>query len=489
MSSQDDPLAVGRRADGRRMTELGPVAESYDQLHRIDLLGEARAARGVPEGTYDSTVCAVFQASEVSLLNLARLARRTQARLLGDDIPAASRYVQWALGFHRLLRRIGTAVFDVRSAFGAGASDGAAALSISESAGYAAYVDALREMEDAARGTLLAGSPKLVRSTIATGSIDDALYRVLHGIRLSCHDATKWESDLTAVPIGVRRSTDELISAETLARAVAATELNASTLHGEFVALHQIPEVLVAEANDHLEIAIRAVRASELSRAAQHLTVCRVLLDPVVEAQRVMAEHLATGEYHAFRTNLGPASGTHSLAIKQHMFRDLFKHMWNDLETWLRSLGAPSLEDAVRDIDERRHEDPEAWLKHLVVDQAFRLHSAHQQWRHEHLHMPRNCLGSGGTKSMIGIPDGPQAVYKMRNAANAQHSLAAIHRARRTSLANAVPDSPLVKLITDPSSLDSELMRVVGEATREYFPQVQEQSYQPFRSGAAERNP
>jgi hypothetical protein len=29
----------------------------------------------------------------------------------------------------------------------------------------------------------------------------------------------------------------------------------------------------------------------------------------------------------------------------------------------------------------------------------------------------------------------------------------------------------------------------VGEATREYFPQVQEQSYQPFRSGAAERNP
>ncbi|WMD06259.1 hypothetical protein [Streptomyces sp. FXY-T5] len=471
------------------MTELGPVAESYDQLHRIDLLGEARAARKVPEGTYDSTVCAVLQASEVCLLNLARLANRTQVCLLADDIRSASRYIQWAVGFHRLLRRLGTVMFGARGIYGAGVSAGATTVSISESAGYAAYVDALRGLEDVAKGSLLAGAPELTRSTIATKSIDDSLYRVLHGIRIGCHDATKWESDLTAVPIGVSRSTDELISAETLARAVAATELHGNTLHGEFVALHQVPEILCAEANDHLEVAIRAIRASALSRAAQHLTACRELLDPVVDAQRVMAEHLATGEYHEFRTNLGPASGTHSLSIKQHMFRDLFKHMWNDLEAWLRSFGASPLEETVRDIDARRHDDPEAWLRHTVVDQAFKLHSVHQQWRHEHLHMPRNCLGSGGTKSMIGIPDGPQAVYKMRDAANAQHSLATIHRARRTPLTNAVPDSPMAKLITDPSSLDSELMRVVGEATREYFPQVQEQGYRPFRSGAAERNP
>lgn len=489
MASLDDPVTADPCAAGRDTTDLGPVAESYDQLHRIDLLGEARAARGVPHGTYDSTVCAVLQASEVCLLNLARLAGRTQQHLLAGDIPAASRYVQWAVGFHRLLRRLGTVMSDVRGVFGAGAAAGPATVSISGSAGYAAYVESLRGLEDVAKGSLLAGAPELTRVTIATKSIDDPLYRVLHGIRTGCHDAAKWESDLTAVPVGVSRSADELISAEHLARAVAATELNPGTLHGEFVALHQVPEILCAEANDHLEVAIRAIRAGALSRAAQHLTACRELLDPVVEAQRVMAEHLATGEYHGFRTNLGPASGTHSLSIKQHMFRDLFKHMWNDVESWLRSLGGSSLDETLRDIDARRHDDAEAWLRHTVVDQAFRLHSAHQQWRHEHLHMPRNCLGSGGTKSMIGIPDGPQAVYKMRDAANAQHALATVHRARRTPLTNSVPDSPLAKLITDPSSLDAELMRVVGEATREYFPQVQEQSYQPFRSGAAERNP
>ncbi|WP_030684662.1 hypothetical protein [Streptomyces sp. NRRL B-1347] len=476
-------------ADGRRTTALGPVAESYDQLHRIDLLALARESRGVPQASYDSLVCAVFQAAEVCLLNLVRMAARTQACVEAADIAGASRHVQWSNGFHRLLRKLGSVMFDLRSIFGASSTAGTTNISIADSAGYAAYADALRGLEETVKESLLLGAPDVARATIASKSIDDSLYRVLHGIRIGCHDATKWEGDLTGIPVETRSSVDELLSTEILARAVAATELNARTLHGEFVALHQIPEILCAETNDHLEVAVRQLRAASLSESAQHLAACRTMLEPIVEAQRVMAEHLATGEYHEFRTNLGPASGTHSLAIKQHMFKDLFKHLWNDLETWLGSLGAPSLDEAVRDIDERRHEDSAAWLRHSVVDQAFQLHFAHQEWRHEHLHMPRNCLGSGGTKSMIGIPDGPQAVYKMREAANSQSALAAIHRARRVSLSNSAPDSPLAKLIADPASVDSELMRVVGEATREYFPQVQEQSYQPFRSGAAERNP
>lgn len=90
---------------------------------------------------------------------------------------------------------------------------------------------------------------------------------------------------------------------------------------------------------------------------------------------------------------------------------------------------------------------------------------------------------------MIGVPDGPQAVYKMRDAANAQHSLRAVYRARGMKLTNLVDYSPLSTLITDPASADSELMRVVGEATREYFPEVQEQAYQPFQAAAPERTP
>src|SRR5262249_39709620 len=152
--------------------------------------------------------------------------------------------------------------------FGASGAAEISEISVSESAGYAAYADALRSLEATVRDSLLVGAPDVARATIASKSIDDSLYRVLHGIRIGCHDATKWEADLTAVSVGTRKSVDEFISAETLARAVAATELSATTLHGEFVALHQIPEILCAETNDHLEVAIRRLRSSALSQAA-----------------------------------------------------------------------------------------------------------------------------------------------------------------------------------------------------------------------------
>jgi hypothetical protein len=473
----------------RKATELGPVAESYDELHRIDLLSVAKESRGLPEASYDSALCAVFQAAEVCLLNLSRLTGRMQLCVLAGDIAAASRYVEWVVGFHRLVRKLGRVMFDVRSMFGVNRFEEGSDVSISGSVAYTQYVDALLALEDSVKVSVLTGEPELTRSTIASKSSDDSLYRLLHGMRVASHDATKWESDLSEVPTSTQRGLEDLTAPDILARAVAETELSPATLHGEFVALHQIPEILCAEANDHLEVAIQCIRSSALTRAVQHLAVCRTMLEPVVEAQRVMAEHLATGEYHEFRTNLGAASGMHSLAIRQHMFRDLFKHLWSGLESWLRSLGDTSLEAAMCGVDKRRHGDSEAWLRHSIVDHAFRLHSIHQEWRHEHLHMPRNCLGSGGTKSMIGVKDGPDAVRKMRDAANAQRSLVALHQARQVRLANVMPDSPLTKLIADPASLDSELLRVVGEATRECFPEVQQQSFQPFRSGATERNP
>jgi hypothetical protein len=470
-------------------THLGPIAESYDQLHRIDLLTEAIGRRGVPQASYLAATCAILQASEVCLMNIARLADRTRHHLLRDDTRTASINVQWMGGFHRLMRELGGSMFAIRSIFGPDPCDQQSRTSISETAGYRTFVGSLENLEDCLKSEVLSRRGPEVRTTLATQHLDDELFRLLHGLRISYHDATKWESDLSDIALPVDVDLEELLSSPMLAEAVAATELNPGTFHGEFVALHQIPEILCAEVNDHLEAAVRTLRNNELSRTVEHLSTCRALLVAVLDAQRVMAELLATCEYHEFRENLGAASGIHSLAIKQHMFGDLFKHFWAGIETWLGSLGALSLEDSVRELDEHRHDDTDSWLRHSVLDESFRLHSAHQNWRHEHLHMPRNCLGSGGTKSMIGIPDGPRAVHKMRDAANADSALVAIHDARQVKLTNIVPDSPLARLLTDHDSVDAQIMRVVGEVTRDYFPEVQQQSYQPFQSTAPERKP
>lgn len=474
---------------GPPRNELGPIAPSYDHLHRIDLLAAARETCPTEPGSYESTVRAVFQAAEVCLLNLARLTDRGRQAVQARDFATAARLIQWSMGFHRLLRGLGRVSQEVQSLCGTTPRPGVRTVDIAETAGCQSYIDELRAFDDEVRCSLLVSDPLTVRATVATRSIDDDLYRLLHGVRICSHDATKWESDLSGVPLPLEGDLNKLLSTGLLADAVTWTELDPSTMHGEFVALHQVPEILTAESNDHLELAVRDVRSRSLSRAASHLAVCNAVLGPMVEAQRVMAELLATGEYHGFRKNLGPASGTHSLAIKQHMFKDLFKHFWNDVSKWLGPVGEGSLEGTIRAIDADRHRDSDSWLRHQVLHQAFRLHHTYQEWRHEHLHMPRNCLGSGGTKSMIGVSDGPQAVYKMRDAANAQPSLNALHQARGMKLTSVVDCSPLTALLTDPTSVDAELMRVVGEATRDYFPEVQEQSYQQFHMGAAERMP
>ena len=96
--------------------------------------------------------------------------------------------------------------------------------------------------------------------------------------------------------------------------------------------------------------------------------------------------------------------------------------------------------------------------------------------------MPRNYLGTGGTKSMIGVQDGFLTVVKMRDAANAHPALRAVHQARQIKLGGGQPDTLLAKHHTAVGSLDSFLTQTTGEITRKTFPSVQTQKFVPFRS-------
>src|SRR5689334_755200 len=73
--------------------ELGPIAPSYDVLHRIDLIAAAKDAWPTEPGSYESTIRALFQAAEVCLLNLARVTGRTREAIAARDVATASRYI------------------------------------------------------------------------------------------------------------------------------------------------------------------------------------------------------------------------------------------------------------------------------------------------------------------------------------------------------------------------------------------------------------
>ncbi|MCE9669674.1 hypothetical protein LY474_17910 [Myxococcus stipitatus] len=474
---------------------LGRIAESYDILHNIPSLTAARRQGNLPPASYNAAVRTVFQGAEVALLNLTRLTDRVSCHVARGNPARASVFARWLTGLHTILRRLGNTATELRilharaTPSGAPEDEPAEAMSIQSSSALRGYVEAIQRMDSVLLGSCAGGGLERVKLSLGKGTHDDALFSLLHSLRLVAHDGTKWESDLFAVPTEPGMPPyEDAVGGILLASAVKTASLAGETFYGEFVCLHQIPELLCDEVNDHVEAAIRHFRADALSHAVEQLSYARALLSAVIESQRVMVECLATTEYHFFRENLGPASGIHSLAIRQHMFRDLFSCLWNDLEAWT-TRGGQRVEEGARELALRRHESAPAWLRHSLLAEAFRLHQLHEEWRHEHLHMPRNCLGSGGTKSMIGVPDGLETVMRMRETANAQPSLKRLHKARELKLGGTEERAPLTAHHRSATSLDTFLKSLTGEITRDFFPEVQGKEFCPFRSQHPVRKP
>ncbi|MCP3098100.1 hypothetical protein LZ198_04320 [Myxococcus sp. K15C18031901] len=489
------PQPEAGTAPGPQCNALGRIAESYDILHNIPSLNAARRQGNLPIASYNSAVRTVFQGAEVALLNLTRLTDRVSCHVARSNPARASVFARWLVGLHTILRRLGTTAAELRILHACAASNEGPdasppeSMSIKSSTALQGYVEAVQRMDGVLMGSFSGQGLERVKLSLGKGTHDDALYSLLHSLRLVAHDGSKWEADLYAVPTEPGMPPyEDAVGGLLLASAVKTASLAGETFYGEFVCLHQIPELLCDEANDHVEAAIRHFRADALSQAVEQLAQARALLGAVVESQRVMVECLATTEYHFFRENLGPASGIHSLAIRQHMFRDLFSCLWNDLEAWT-ARGGLHAEAATRELTHQRHESAPAWLKHALLTEAFRLHQLHEEWRHEHLHMPRNCLGSGGTKSMIGVPDGLETVMRMRETANAQPSLKRLHKARDLKLGGTEEKAPLGAYHRGATSLDTFLKSLTGEITRDFFPEVQGKEFCPFRSQHPVRKP
>ncbi|WP_394392581.1 hypothetical protein [Shewanella woodyi] len=469
---------------------LGKIAESYDELHNISVIQQAKNYYQLPLGSYNSTIKAIFQSAEVALQNLIRLTRLASCKIAQDDINSAMKYVKWSRGFHQLLESLGSAAFNIQTFFPAQCVQRTARLSIKDSPTLKEYVCVVSEFESIFEAKFLSKTEKNnLLNTIGLTSHEDVVYSIVHSLRILVHDAVKWESDLTDVMVepGLPPYND-LVATELLKTAIDTANLEAETYYPMFVALHQIPEILSAEVNDHTERSILYVRSEELSLAQEQLSMSVKLMEPLVKAQTVMVDCLATGEYHYLRENLGPASGMHSLAIRQHMFRDLFCSFWKELELWITK-GGGSLESKLNEVCLARHSDSSNGESYALINTAIQLHQSFQKWRHEHLNMPRNCLGSGGTKSMIGIPDGLDMVKKMRDASNTFPSLKLFYEAMNLKLTSQEQDALLTAHHLDDMSLDSKLIELTGHVTREVFPEVQKKDVCPFRSSHPVRKP
>ncbi|HZL96139.1 MAG TPA: hypothetical protein VFB99_20945, partial [Vicinamibacterales bacterium] len=319
-----------------------------------------------------------------------------------------------------------------------------------------------------------------LEGALAGASLDSPLFVLLHAARVSNHESTIWEENLAAVQVGVTvPSYDEFVAASGMRAAVYDRVLTGDSYFTQFRGLHQIPETLGEEANDHAEWAIRNIREGRLPQAVNHLRVVTVLADGMLASLPPMADNLATSDYHEIRENLGLTSGSHSVCLRFHMFSDLYHQLAEAVEGQLvgeaLNKGDADVGGAIRRVDETQTQDADACLLHLLVSECLTFRSLIGQWRDQHLHMPRNNLGGDATKSLTGSPDAVMAVKKMRRAARISDPMVPFARAR--GLAAPVTDDRTLRLrsyLDSDQSLDARVLVATGRVTQARFVAVQE---------------
>jgi tryptophan 2,3-dioxygenase len=486
-TTEDSPSASGpeSRSAVPRPNDLTPVynergiiAESYHDLQGLGVLRAAREAYPLPKASNESMVCAVFQSVEIALLNLTDLVTRAAADIEQGCLGPATVKMFWARGFHRVLARLSALPHQlgcVRSAI-----EPQGVLRISDSPAFGEYVQAINRFDRAVLQQAEAGALQLP-TALAYETLDSVAFNLLHLARICNHESTIWEHNLAEVRVSALvPSYATFVVAQGMRDAVYDRVLTGDTYFTQFRGLHQIPETLGEEVNDHLEQAIRDVRSNQLPQAIAHLSDVNILSEGILIALPAIVDNLATADYHQIRENLGLTSGSHSICLRYHMFTHLYEQLWEEIV--IHMTGSPKkkcseemIEAAIRQVDQTRFEDQHAWMIHLLLNECVQLQTFIFQWRDEHLHLPRNNLGGDFTKSLTGSPDAVKAIKHMRDAARAHDPMRPLARAQDPRHEHTkMPRGQLTQYLESSSSLDSQILTTTGHATQHRFQNVQE---------------
>lgn len=230
-----------------------------------------------------------------------------------------------------------------------------------------------------------------------------------------------------------------------VAATAAGLTMEQSTHMGQFCLLHQVPELIVPTVLRLWTLIEADLDAADPHSALEHAQVAGDLLSIMVLSIAPLAEILYPSEYFKFRSNLGATSGSSSAAIRGKLLTTAYVRL-------AERVVAASLNGTGRAYDR-------------LMAQLGRNRELLYKWRALHLALPRNVLGSDGTKSLVGSPDALKAVRTMSDIFAAKDPLTAIF--------GPVADAGLL-CIDAVERLDAALLSETGRVARDEFWQVQE---------------
>ncbi|WP_131735994.1 hypothetical protein [Actinomadura roseirufa] len=439
-------LSAGRAPE---RNERGVIAEHYHALQSLSAVEAAREAMPVPPATGEALLVGLYQSAEIALYNLTDLLDRAAEHLGKRDVDRCVTQLHWVRSFHRVLVRLSVDALRVS----AGWDGEAPRWPVDTTPAFAGFVPALRRF-DTALSQLVELGELDVHATIAESSLENPEYGILHCARIANHDARVWSANLAkAVHPAPGVEPERILATGHLLHAVHEHRLTGDTYFTQFRALHQIPELLVREINDRLEIATRSARSGDVAAAVEMLDGAAELYGSVEACLPPIVDNLSTHDYHQIRENLGLTSGSHSVGMRFHLFTDLYEQFV----------------EAVGGLQEQGSDHP---LLPRLRRHASDLRVFIFSWRDMHLHLPRNNLGGMETKSLTGAPDAVRTVRKMRDNAVSADPLS--RYAKRGHPMSST--GPLAGYLDGPDSSDTLLLAVTGKATQAGFRDVQERT-------------
>ena len=458
----------------------GVIAGYYAELQGIPVLEAARERYPLPMASMESTLRAIFQSVDLALLNIADLIGRATSDLKrkeGGVAPALVK-ISWAHGFHRVLIRL--SMMPHQLALPCDVKEAKGLLRIADSPAFKAYVDVLQAYDQTLLQQIESGELS-VEPLLLAHSLDSNQLNLIHLSRIMNHDTTVWEQNLAEVlcPVEVP-SYETFVVSQGMYDTVYDRVLKGDSYFTQFRGLHQIPETLGAEMNDHIEKAILAIRAEQFPLAYEHLRSCNILAEGVISSLPPIVDNLTTSDYHEIRENLGLTSGSHSVCLHYHLFRDLYRQLYDEftnliLQKPMNGHQNKAAQQAISDATQARFDDPQAFLIYLLSNECLTLRSFIHQWRNSHVHLPRNNLGGNYTKSLTGSPDAISAVRAMRDAARRKDAMLPLAKARGLKNVRLSNDNaPLTAYFDSETSLDNQLLDITGRVTQKRFKQVQE---------------
>lgn len=399
-----------------------PVAASYDDLQSLPALFRAATSDPVPgRGSVWQAQRALFQAMEIGLANLEELADEATARLRSGRPHAAERSIGWMVGFGHLWSEL---AWLVRELAPLDPDAGGHALAVADSPSWRRLAVAERELARELKP--LADGPDE-----AAWKRDVLRYAMLQRVALE-------HACVEGAPFAYR----EFVRPDAVREAVHERRLPGETVFLQFRAAHQMPELLVRVANDHIELAVHEIKEGNSDAAAVLLGRAERLVEITARTTGLLVDRMDTAEYHEIREALGLTSGSHSAGLHFNLMRDLYPALAH------ASAGQPdTVRRPVRGIG-------------LHID----------RWRLGHVNLPRTNLGGAGagTKSLTGSPDALRTVAKMREAGRARDPYANGARPfRATEWESGVP--PLAEV-------ERRLLAEIGRRTQDRFPDVQERT-------------